>query len=325
MPNQVSAVTLMLFQKDYFVRQKRVFNKVKWLTSGKLNYLPLSMVLEILEYDIYRRNTNFFTVTDGSEIVAIPRTGSTARREGVSFQIDPLIILNREQFISFRSINRLFNVDLLLYKKVRRVSINQPGRSIITVKGDTLRSLSKLLNTTVKRLLSLNKTLKEPIAPDTKVRIPTIDFAPVTTSSKKPSLKQVEIKQTADIAPAIIALGRSLKGTLYQFGAKPYPWSKKFDCSSYTQYIFGRNKVVLPRTSRAQARVGKRILQKDIEPGDLIFFRRDRYSDNRIGHVGLDIGNGYMLNTYDFPPGVTVTKWRSPFWLHRYINAREIL
>jgi undecaprenyl-diphosphatase len=45
----------------------------------------------------------------------------------------------------------------------------------------------------------------------------------------------------------------------------------------------------LPRTSRAQARVGKAIRQNDIEPGDLIFFRRDRYSDNRIGHVGYEL------------------------------------
>lgn len=324
MPNQVSAVTLMLFQKDYFVPQKRVFSKDKLLTSGTLNYLPLAMVLEIIEYDIYRRNTNSFTVTDGSEIVTIPRTGSTARREGVSFQIDPLLTLNREQFISFRSINRLFNVDLLLNKKAKRVCINQPGRFIITMKGDTLRSLSKLLNTTVKRLLSVNKNLKEPIASGIKVRIPTINFDSVPTNSMK-NLKRVKIKQAADIAPAIISLGRTLTGTPYKFGARPYLWSKKFDCSSYTQYIFGKNGVVLPRTSRAQTRVGKRIAQKDIEPGDLIFFRRDRYSDNRIGHVGLDIGNGKMLNTYDFPPGVTVTRWKSPFWLRRYVYAQEIL
>jgi peptidoglycan endopeptidase LytE len=83
--------------------------------------------------------------------------------------------------------------------------------------------------------------------------------------------------------------------------------------------------VKLPRNSRAQARVGKFITLKDVEPGDLLFFRRDRYSDNRIGHVGMDIGGGRMLNTYKSPPGVTISTWRNSFWLKRHITTREIL
>lgn len=126
-------------------------------------------------------------------------------------------------------------------------------------------------------------------------------------------------------AQLIISLGRTFLGTPYKFGASPYPRSKKFDCSSYVQYIFSKNRIILPRTSRAQSRVGKNIRLRDIEPGDLIFFRRDRYSDNRIGHVGLDIGNGQMINSYQSPPGVTITTWRSPFWLKRYVTVREVL
>ncbi|WP_340009631.1 NlpC/P60 family protein [Paenibacillus sp. FSL K6-0276] len=71
--------------------------------------------------------------------------------------------------------------------------------------------------------------------------------------------------------------------------------------------------------------MGRIITQKEIEARNLIFFRRDRYSDNRIGHVGVDIGNGNMINTYKIPPGVTITKWKSPYWLKQYVTAREIL
>lgn len=329
MSSQSRKVKLILFQKDYFTRHKRVFNNVNLLTMGTLKYLPLAVVMEILEYDIYRRAVKSVIVTDGSEMVTIPDAGSTAKREGVSFQIDPLVTFNRKRYISFRSINRLFNVNLFLSTPKNQVNINQPGRSIITMKGDTLRSLARLLNTSIKKLLSVNNSLKEPIAPNIKVRIPTLDFNVVPTISAQRPLKKMNIKQisdiTPDIAPAIITLGRSFRGTPYQFGARPYPRSRRFDCSSYIQYIFGRNRVRLPRTSRAQARVGRRISQIDIEAGDLIFFRRDRYSDNRIGHVGIDIGNGNMLNTYGSPPGVTVTRWKSPYWLRRYVHAKEIL
>ncbi|MGW9527680.1 NlpC/P60 family protein [Paenibacillus terrae] len=317
-------IKLVLFQRDYFVRRRRVFNRVHLINQNNINYLPFSSVLEILEYDILRSNRKDLSVTDGSQFLTIPKQGAIARREGVSFEIDPFLIVNKQRYLSFSSINRLFNVDLVLIIKSKQVTIRQPGRFLITAKGDTLKLLARLLNTTVKQLLSVNKNLKEPITPGTKVRIPTIRFnnAPSSQASRK---KKVKIKQNQELAPAIIALGRQLRGTPYMFGAGPYPRSKKFDCSSYIQYIFGRNGVALPRTSRAQAGAGRRINQNQIEPGDLIFFRRDRYSDNRIGHVGLDIGNGQMLNTYKSPPGVTVTFWKDPYWLTRYVTAREVL
>ncbi|WP_136605733.1 C40 family peptidase [Paenibacillus dokdonensis] len=315
-------VTLTLFQKDFFTRKKRVFTNIGIITRNTLNYLPLKDVMEILEYDTLKNCTNSILITDGSELVTIPQNGAIAKREGVSFRIDPLIMINKERFISLRSVNRLLNVDFLVNRKAKRVSIRQPGRFIITIKGDTFKKLSRLLNTSVKKLLSVNKDLKEPIPPGIKVTIPTIDFDAIP---QRKSTGMAKIKQEPEKAPAIIALGRSLIGTRYQFGAGPYPRSKRFDCSSFTQYIFGKNGIVLPRTSSSQARYGRTITQKDIEPGDLIFFRRDRYSDNRIGHVGVDIGNGNMINTYQSPPGVTITKWRSPYWLKRYVTAREIL
>ncbi|MGQ7887555.1 C40 family peptidase [Paenibacillus sp. WC2504] len=76
---------------------------------------------------------------------------------------------------------------------------------------------------------------------------------------------------------------------------------------------FRENGISLPRTTRSQATVGKRIAQKNVEAGDVIFFRRPHYSDNRIGHCGVDIKNGRMLNTYKSPPDVTITRRRSPY------------
>jgi peptidoglycan DL-endopeptidase LytE len=229
------------------------------------------------------------------------------------------------QYISLRSINRLFNVDLTFNIRTKSVSIRQPGRFFITLRDDTLKMLAILLNTSVRRLLSVNKDLKDPIPPGIKLTIPTsvFDTGARTISNVKPP-KNVKVNFHIEHGP-IIALGTKLRGTPYKFGAGPFPRSRRFDCFSYTQYIFGRNGENLPRTSRAQTRVGIFRRQRDIEPGDLILFRRDRYSDNRIGHVGVDIGNGRMLNTYTSPPGVTITRWRSPYWLRRYVTARELL
>lgn len=318
-----SIVTIILFQKDYFTRKRRSFANICLFTRNTLNYICLKDALELLEYDVIKNRPSSLLITDGSEYVTIPKRGAIAKREGFRVRIDPLMTINKERYISLRSMNRLFNTDLCINRSAKRVYVRQPGRFIIALKGDTPKKLARLLNTSVKKLLSVNKSLKEPIPAGIKIAIPTIDFdtAPWARSSKK-----VKIKQEPEKAPAIIALGRKLIGTPYKFGAAPYTVSKKFDCSSFTRYIFGKYGVKLPRTSRAQARMGRRISQNEIEAGDLVFFRRDRYSDNRIGHVGVELGNGSMVNTYKSPPGVTITKWRrSPYWRQRYVTAREIL
>ncbi len=317
-------VRMVLFQKDFFNTKRRVFQATTLLNNNCIYYLSLNDVLEILEYDRYRSNSLQLTVTDGSEFVTIPLKGTTAISINVKFRIDPIITFNKREFISLRSINRLFNVDVKLSIIKKEVRINQPGRFFIALQGDTLRSIAKLLNTSVKQLLSKNKNLRQPIPPGTKIVIPTLDFDSPSQRTGKRS-RSIQIKQNVELAPKIIALGRKLIGTPYQFGAAPYPQSKKFDCSSYTQYLFNRNGIFLPRTGVLQSRKGRALKIRNIEPGDLIFFRRDRYSDNRIGHVGIDIGNGRMLNTYKSPPGVTITTWRTPYWLRRYVTAREIL
>ncbi|WP_244163205.1 C40 family peptidase [Paenibacillus pectinilyticus] len=260
-------------KKDFFENTRKSFkNKIIILLNG-IRYLALDDVLEILEYDLKGGNARFLFATDGSEFIFIPRQGGISRSEGVNFRMDPLLTDQGKRYVSFRSINRLFNVDITSNLATRKAFIRQPGLFFITFKGDTLKSLSELLNTTIARLLAINKNLKEPIVAGIHVRIPTIQ--PNSSSAKRGLQKAIRIKET-EKAPDIIALGMRLRGTPYRFGAGPYPRSRRFDCSSYLQYIFGRNGISLPRTTRSQATLGKRIAQKDVEAGDVIFFRRPR-------------------------------------------------
>ena len=92
-------------------------------------------------------------------------------------------------------------------------------------------------------------------------------------------------------------------GKPYQFGAKPYEAPKKFDCSSFIQYLYKRIGINLPRTALAQADIGKIIPAKkeNLEVGDLLFFKGKWGHYNPqfpqgIGHVGIYIGNGRVIN-----------------------------
>jgi peptidoglycan endopeptidase LytE len=247
-------VKIILFQRDFFETQRRVFNHINFRIVNQIRYLPLDTVLQLLEYDISRKTPASFILTDGSEYVTIFRTTPYAFREGVKFRIDPIHQDQGVDYISFRSINRLFNSDVALNLPKKQVTLRQPGKGFITMPGDTLRTLSELLNASIQSIQAGNPNLNNPIPKGCKVVIPTIKLSPGTPAQRK-QIHRAKVNQTdmhTDIAPSIIRLGRSLRGTPYQFGAAPYPRSRRFDCSSYMQYIFGRHGIRLPRNSRAQ-------------------------------------------------------------------------
>ncbi|WP_370639054.1 C40 family peptidase [Cohnella sp. REN36] len=122
---------------------------------------------------------------------------------------------------------------------------------------------------------------------------------------------------TSSKASRIIALGKKYMGVKYDFGAKTGN-TKTFDCSSFTQYLYGKYGVKLPRTSNAQSKVGKFVSYKNLKPGDLVFF----YSP--VHHVAIYIGNGKIMHTYG-KPGVTISNLKSGWWKDHYKTARRVL
>jgi lipoprotein Spr len=118
-------------------------------------------------------------------------------------------------------------------------------------------------------------------------------------------------------ANSIIATGKRYMNTPYKFGA-PSGQSRVFDCSTFTQFVYAKYGINLPRTSQQQSKVGSYVAKGDLKPGDLVFF----YSP--IHHVGIYIGNGQILHTYG-SPGVTISNMNSSFWQSHYKTARRVL
>ena len=123
---------------------------------------------------------------------------------------------------------------------------------------------------------------------------------------------------------ALLRYAYQFRGVPYRFGAAPYPHSRRFDCSSFTQYVFKRYGVSLPRTSRNQAKMGYRVSLNNLNSGDLLFFYvPGRYQTNRIvGHVGIYIGSGRILHTYG-EGGVKVDTLTS-YWKRTFLFARRV-
>lgn len=141
----------------------------------------------------------------------------------------------------------------------------------------------------------------------------------------QPVDKPGQSEQTSDaeaLADAIIATGEKYLGTPYKLGAE-YPTSGMFDCSSFTQLVYAKNGIKLPRSSRQQVTVGEYVPLDQLKKGDLIFTTRSG-SGGKIGHVGIYAGNGMMLHTWG-PGGVRYDKFEGSWMEKRYVTARRVI
>jgi cell wall-associated NlpC family hydrolase len=117
-------------------------------------------------------------------------------------------------------------------------------------------------------------------------------------------------------------LGDELARYAMSFVGVPYVWAGSspggFDCSGFTQYVFQRLGVSLPRTADAQFAAGRPV--SDPMPGDLVFFQT---YDWGASHVGIYLGNGYFVNA--IRPDVHVSSFASSYFRGRYLGARRFV
>lgn len=108
----------------------------------------------------------------------------------------------------------------------------------------------------------------------------------------------------------------------------PYAWGRSecrlgTDCSGFTQSIFQSvYGIRLPRTSRDQARMGKRVAKSELKVGDLVFF--DSSGRGRINHVGIVTGPGRFAHA-STSRGVRYDKLASKYYRRTYRGARRLL
>ncbi|WP_236838537.1 C40 family peptidase [Caldalkalibacillus salinus] len=127
----------------------------------------------------------------------------------------------------------------------------------------------------------------------------------------------------SDLADDILNTAAKQKGTPYRFGARSGQTSH-FDCSSFTQYAFGKHGVDLPRNSRQQSKVGTTITSRsDLQKGDLIFFRTGNRSDGAIDHVAIYAGGGKIIHA--LPRGGVQVDNFSGFWVKSAVKAKRVL
>ncbi len=112
--------------------------------------------------------------------------------------------------------------------------------------------------------------------------------------------------KSAHIRPINRITGKTLTGSRLlaearKFLGVPYLWGGVsplgFDCSGLVQALFGAFGIMLPRDTREQIRMGRKVDRDSIRTGDLVFFDR---------HVGLAIGRTRILHASRGGGGVRI-------------------
>ena len=145
------------------------------------------------------------------------------------------------------------------------------------------------------------------------------------------------LEKTKSKIESVVEEGYKLLGVPYVYGAVRVHdgngkllggfSAQKFDCSSLVQYIFYKGAGTLLGThSRAQVLQGKYVKRSDLQRGDCIFFtnesRKNKTGIERVGHVALYLGDGYILHTAsDYARIEKISQARWNF----YIEARRFI
>lgn len=145
------------------------------------------------------------------------------------------------------------------------------------------------------------------------------------------------LPKTDKTTEQVLDEGYSLLGTPYVYGAIRLHDGKgkllsgfdkqKFDCSSLVQYVYykGAN-ALLDVTTRTQIKQGVSVSKSALRRGDCMYFTNESRQNNsgieRVGHVAIYLGDGYILHTasdYARIEKMTTRRWSF------FLEARRFL
>jgi len=115
------------------------------------------------------------------------------------------------------------------------------------------------------------------------------------------SLK-AQLRKPASIGNKVIDVADNYRGVPYvRGGTSP----RGFDCSGYTQYVYSKLGISLPRVADAQADAAVPVRRAFAKPGDLVFYHS---GSGYVYHVGIYAGGGKVWHAP--VPGRSVEKVR---------------
>ncbi|WP_156290683.1 C40 family peptidase [Oceanobacillus salinisoli] len=293
-------------------------------------YLPFVKLAKTLGYNSikFENSTKTYEVTDGSTTIRTTMGGSRAKKGNEFINIKPPRWINETAYISLHAGGALFNSYIYFKKENGSIQVQQPAQKYIVHPNDTLWNIARIHHTSVADLKTANNLTSNTIFDGQTLKLPSRDKA----KEMEPIREQEPIQKNNNASVTtqrqeLINKAKKYIGAGYKFGATLNEAPNLFDCSSYTMKVFQEIGITLPRVSRDQANKGVSVNKNDLKTGDLMFFTdKDLYSDGRVGHVGIYMGNGNMIHASS-SLGVDITDnvLQNPYWGKNYLFSKRVI
>ena len=113
----------------------------------------------------------------------------------------------------------------------------------------------------------------------------------------------------------------SLVGCPYVYGGNS---PKGFDCSGFVKYVANYFGHTVARTASDQMENGTPVSWDELQPGDLVFFKKSGSSARRASHVGIYIGGGQFVHASTSRVGVIVSGMNEAYYTSGFVGARRL-
>jgi len=146
---------------------------------------------------------------------------------------------------------------------------------------------------------------------------------------------QQQLQNFTDVLhAAVLAAGPDARGlhpfvkVAENYIGTPYVWggvsARGFDCSGFVIRVMrDLGYHALPHSAAEQFHYGIPVDEKDLKPGDLVFFA-NTYKPG-VSHVGIYLGNRKFINAANTAVGTIVSSLDEPKWRAKYAGARRLL
>lgn len=159
------------------------------------------------------------------------------------------------------------------------------------------------------QVISVNGSVMTSEVVDTAVVSEAVNSVIYKGTKEKKAEVTASDKSSASEGGTVIGSGSGAAVASYalQFVGNPYvsggtSLTNGADCSGFTQSVYARFGISLPRTSGAQSKVGKGVSYSEAKAGDIIYYS---------GHVAIYIGGGKIVHAANSSKGICVSSAKS--------------
>ncbi len=149
------------------------------------------------------------------------------------------------------------------------------------------------------------------------VLLPGCSQTPTRTPAVTATPQAVPLGNQQQLRDRLYQQYREWRGTPYRDGGLS---KQGVDCSGFVQITFARQLgYQLPRSTSQQVLLGRAVSVKQLQVGDLVFFK----TGHKVRHVGIYLGDGNFLHA-STSRGVIISSLNNAYWRGNYWQARRL-